>query len=174
MSLNTTAATWVTGTVVTAAQLNLEVRDAINGIQAAWSTYTPALTASTANPTLGTGATQLGRYWQVGKSITCHGKIVFGASGSAAGTGTYQIRLPVAANIAAWNDRRIGLATILDVSTGNQATPFANLDPASGGFFTMAYLTALPASNAILVAAAAPWAWAAGDTLWWAVTYEAA
>jgi len=146
--------------------------DGVN-VSGAWQTYVPALTASTSNPTLGAGPVQLGRYSQVGKTITCQGKIVFGA-GSTAGTGTYRIGLPVPANIAAWNDRRIGQATIYQSSSGNQAMTFAALDPAGGGFFTLAYLTALPASNAISVASAAPWAWAAGDSLWWSVTYETA
>ena len=44
MSLNTTAATWVSGSVVTAAQMNTEIRDAVNGLQAAWTAYTPTTT----------------------------------------------------------------------------------------------------------------------------------
>jgi len=139
-----------------------------------WTAYTPALTASGTNPTLGTAAVQLGRYRESSGLVLCQGKIVFGSAGVAAGAGNYRVGLPVPANIAAWADRRIGHATIYQVSSGNQAEPFATLDAAGGGFFTLAYLTALPASNAIPVGAAAPWAWAVGDTLWWNVAYEPA
>lgn len=65
MSLNTTPRTWVSGEVVTAAHMNAEVRDALTGIQAAWTEYTPTLT----NITLGNG-TMTARYWRVGKTIT--------------------------------------------------------------------------------------------------------
>ena len=37
MSLNTTPATYTSGQTLTAAIMNAEVRDAISGLQAAWS-----------------------------------------------------------------------------------------------------------------------------------------
>lgn len=94
MSLNSTAATWVTGTVVTAAQLNLEVRDAINGIQAAWTAYTPAWTGTTTNPVIGNGAIT-GAYLQIGKHIDVWAKVVCGST-TTFGSGGYRLSLPVA------------------------------------------------------------------------------
>lgn len=95
MSLNTTPRTWVAGEIVTATEMNTEIRDALTGIQAAWASYTPALTAATTNPTLGTGSQQTGAYLQIGKTLLVQGRIGFGASGAAPGSGRYAISLPI-------------------------------------------------------------------------------
>jgi hypothetical protein len=93
MSLNTTARTWVAGEKPPASTWNTEIRDAINGIQAAWTTYTPTWTASTTNPTLGNG-TLSGRYLQIGKRIEFSIQITWGST-TTAGTGTWAFSLPV-------------------------------------------------------------------------------
>lgn len=96
MSLNTTPATWVTGTVVTAAQLNLEVRDALTGIQAAFTAFTPAWTASTTNPTIGNGTIAC-RYQRYGKTIpSCEFYLLLGST-TTVGSGNYSLSIPVAA-----------------------------------------------------------------------------
>lgn len=59
-----------------------------------WATYTPTLTATGTNPTLGTGPTQLGRWTKEGTLATVAIYIALGSSGSAAGTGIYEISLP--------------------------------------------------------------------------------
>jgi hypothetical protein len=58
-------------------------------------TYTPTLTASTTNPTLGSSGIAEGRYtlWN-GKWCTIRGTIRFGTSGANAGSGQYLIALP--------------------------------------------------------------------------------
>jgi len=58
------------------------------------STYTPTLTATTTNPTLGSGAVRLGRYFQVQNQAWLSVQIWVASSGYAAGTGTYEIDLP--------------------------------------------------------------------------------
>ncbi len=122
MGLNTTAATAVSGTTLTAAFWNTEVRDAVNGIQAAWVSYTPALTATTTNPTLGTGSTTNGSYLQIGKDVTGSAEIVWGTAGVAAGTGNYNISLPVAmVASAATAGRFIGQGVIFDSSAAAAA-----------------------------------------------------
>lgn len=63
--------------------------------------YTPVLTATTTNPTLGTGATQTGWYVQNGDLIVGEAYIKFGTSGVNAGAGDYRISLPVAAHASA-------------------------------------------------------------------------
>jgi len=68
--------------------------NALNGTSV-FSDYTPALTATTTNPTLGTGSTAVGRYKQNGKDVSGWATIKFGSGGSA-GSGTYEISLPVA------------------------------------------------------------------------------
>lgn len=60
----------------------------------AWGTYTPALDATTTPPTLGTGSTQFGRWFREGTHATVAIFLRFGSSGSAPGTGIYEISLP--------------------------------------------------------------------------------
>jgi hypothetical protein len=74
------------GDVLTAADLN-----AIG----TWTDYTPALTAST-DPTLGTGSITYGRYVQLNDLVIGTAYFVFG-SGASAGSGNYNVSLPVAA-----------------------------------------------------------------------------
>lgn len=66
----------------------------------AWVAYTPVLTASTTNPTLGTGSSAVGRYRQFGKTVLCRGEFRFGTSGISAGSGQYSMSLPVPGNFA--------------------------------------------------------------------------
>ena len=65
------------------------------------ATYTPTLTATTTNPTLGSGGSASGRYTMYGgKFVTCRGTIAFGTSGTNAGSGQYLIALPFSASSA--------------------------------------------------------------------------
>lgn len=57
--------------------------------------YTPALTATTTDPTLGTGSVATGRYFQFGKFVIANFAIKFGTSGTNAGSGAYRVSLPV-------------------------------------------------------------------------------
>ena len=83
-----------TGYKVTAANWN-EIVNNINQMDT-WTAFTPALEASTTNPTLGSGSSAVGRYWVVG-SATAGGlcvaqvKITFGSSGVNEGSGNYRI-----------------------------------------------------------------------------------
>lgn len=86
------------GETVTAAELNAEIRDALTNLQSAWTSYTPALTASTTNPTLGTGSSVGGAYQQFGKTVFGTANVTFGTSGVVVGSGRYAISLPVAAS----------------------------------------------------------------------------
>lgn len=60
-----------------------------------FAAYTPALTATTTNPTLGTASVQSGRYFQIGKFVIANFAIKFGTAGAVAGSGAYRISLPV-------------------------------------------------------------------------------
>jgi len=93
--VSTTPRTWVVGEVVTAAQLNTEIRDQFNDLFAAWATYTPTWTATTTNPTLGNG-TLNGRYKQIGKTVHLAIELTFGST-TTPGTGTYAFALPATA-----------------------------------------------------------------------------
>jgi hypothetical protein len=80
---------FVAGNVLTAAQLN--------GI-GEWTSYTPVLTATTTNPTLGTGSSATGAYARVQNLIVYNFQILFGSSGVVAGVGNYKVSLPVTSN----------------------------------------------------------------------------
>jgi hypothetical protein len=107
------ATQWTAGTtsgqVLTAATLNT--------IGAVAETYTPALTAVTVNPTLGTGSFQDGRYQLLQKRAFVEGAIFFGSSGAAAGTGAYRISVPSAVSIKS-NNSPIGYGLFYDSSAG--------------------------------------------------------
>lgn len=61
----------------------------------AWDTsHVPTLTATGTNPTIGTGPTLLCRWTKEGTLATVAYYVAFGTSGSAAGTGTYELDLP--------------------------------------------------------------------------------
>jgi hypothetical protein len=67
----------------------------------AWTTYTPAITGSVSNPTLGSGSQQLGRSTQLGKVLIANFNIAVGGAGYTNGSGIVRISLPANAN-AAW------------------------------------------------------------------------
>lgn len=157
----TSPRTWVAGEVVTAANMNTHVRDNMNalGLKTAW---VPVLTATTTNPTLGTGGSQGGNYRASGGWCEVEGFVAFGTSGVAAGTGNYLLSVPVAPNPAGAGTP-LGQCRILDSSATaigiahllfNTSTTVAIVMPSSttvGGFGT--------------VGAASPMVWAASDRL---------
>lgn len=93
----TTPRTWVAGEVVTAAILNTHIRDNLNAIGAAWTSYTPTWVASTTNPTVGNG-TLTGAYMQAGKYVAFRIYIVFGST-TTRGSGEYRFGYPVTAAV---------------------------------------------------------------------------
>ena len=61
----------------------------------AYTAYTPTLTATVTNPTLGSGSSAVGYYKRVGRWVDGYAVITFGSSGVAAGSGYYGLLLPV-------------------------------------------------------------------------------
>jgi hypothetical protein len=169
MSLNTTPRTWAAGEVVTAAEMNTEVRDAITGIQAAWTAYTPTLTATTTSPTLGTGSSATGAYLQIGKLFFVRGVIVFGTSGVVAGSGNYRVSMPTSLSTG-YNAWRVayGQAILEDSSASSRVVRFL-MAPSSG-----ASVAALIDVAGAQVTDAVPWVWAASDAISWSATFQAA
>lgn len=93
--MTTTPRTWVVGEVVSAAEMNAEIRDQWNDVLAAWTSYTPTWTAATTNPAIGNG-TITGRYKQIGKLCTASFQLSAGST-TTFGAGAYTIGLPVIA-----------------------------------------------------------------------------
>lgn len=152
------------GQVLTAATMN--------SIGAAWETWTPALTASTTSPTLGTGSTVAGKYTRINKLVVANFSITFGTSGVAAGTGTYRISVPInSVGTQVFQQNELGSVLIRDASTQNTMMCHAYFDNVA--YFILAY----PGTYGGILANvtnAAPWTWAASDTLSGQIIYEAA
>ena len=145
----------------------------------AYDAYTPTLTASTTNPTLGTGSSATGYYKRLGHRVEGYCSIQFGSAGVAAGTGYYGLLLPVE---PVNRTMAIGIGYLVDnsdnvrflVASAAISTPLwaANTskaiivvsNAAGAGFFT----------GANPVGAAAPWTWAENDQLLVTFSYEAA
>jgi hypothetical protein len=128
--------------------------------------YTPTLTAATTNPTLGSGSVQAGEYVQTGRTVHGFAQVSFGTSGTAAGSGTYYVSLPV----AAWSTTiTIGSGFMQDQDTGarKMCIPFTDTSTRVQIFYEAA-------SGFPSVSNSAPWTWAAQDSIWFNFTYRAA
>lgn len=122
--------------------------------------FVPQLTATTTNPTLGTGATQTGHYRRFGDWVDGFALFIFG-TGATAGSGEYRVSLPIASN--APQHTPLGGVWIFD----NSAT----------SFLVAACSTITSNSGRIIVEAgsavtnALPWTWAVTDHILYRFAY---
>lgn len=130
-----------------------------------WSTYTPVLTATSSNPTLGTGSVQQGRYIRYGRMVHVNAIIKFGTSGVNVGSGFYEVSLPVAARTQAFG-RRTGSAYLFDSAN----------DYRDGGCFINVNVgdKARLSMNGTVVTPTTPMSFGTADELGITITYEAA
>lgn len=135
--------------------------------EVAWTAWTPALTATTTNPTLGSGSQAVGRYIVRGKTVTGYGRITFGTSGVAAGSGQYLLSVPVSPLIDTVMPVH-GVATVYDSSAAlfRLGAVYNNS--------TTTLRIAYDNSTNLVIGDAAPWVWAASDAIFWEFTYELA
>jgi hypothetical protein len=157
--------TWVASEVVTAAIMNTHIRDNMLSLGAAWAAYTPVLTATTTNPTLGNG-TLVGAFIQPGGGKTTDFRIVLTiGSTTTVGSGTYLFTLPVTPVTSA----RIPVAQVIAFDTSAAATK-------NGGAYWVSGSSAIAAKmdGDTQLNNASPFAWAAGDTICAVGTLEAA
>ena len=156
------ATQWTAGTTsgqaLTAATLNT--------IGAAWETWTPALTASVANPNLGTTGSSTGRYARINKTIFGNAVFTFNGAGIAAGTGFYFCSLPFTAQGAGLT---AGSLIAIDVSTFASTVNICQTD-------TVNRLIGVGTGGGGLAASlqATTYPWAAGDFIRINFCYEAA
>lgn len=134
-----------------------------------WANYTPALTATTTNPTLGAGSAVAGR-WQRGPNglITAAVYIQFGTSGTNAGSGNYRVSVPV--NIDS------GVDGSVDVGGGTIAT---NVGGATGAVTVRcqratATTVRMLATASGQIAHNVPHAWGANNTIRLLLNFEEA
>jgi len=139
----------------------------MNSIGAAWETWTPALTASTTNPTLGTGSSATGRYGRIQKTVYGQGQITFGTSGTNNGAGFYFVSIPITAQAAG---SICGTYQAYDNSTATIDQGLLIMDTTS----RMAlYRNGTPGS-VFLISGTVPWVWGASDFIRVQFQYEAA
>jgi hypothetical protein len=166
VSLVSTPRTWVAGEVVTALEMNTEIRDPLTGIQAAWTAWTPTFSSGL---TVGNG-TLTGSYLQVGKKVTCRMSFTFGSTSAVTAP---RLQFPVAINSTyAVNHALAGSAFFFDTSaTGRFAgLPMVN-DTTTSSVGAIYFLNVASGGG---VAAAVPMTWATGDLLTCSFVYEAA
>jgi hypothetical protein len=157
----TPPSTWAAGAVLTAAQLNQQVRDNMKAIGDPWTTYTTFWTGSTTNPTLGNG-TLSARYMQAGKLVHFSIEVLFG-SATTAGDGAYQLQLPVAAAATNYPVGHVAARTSAGTRYGGLVWPQ-----------TTTMLRGLMFTTDSLLSHAVPVAWTSGDRFNITGTYEAA
>ncbi|MFI8962043.1 hypothetical protein ACIGO8_08000 [Streptomyces sp. NPDC053493] len=158
--------TWVVGEVVTAATMNQEIRDQLNSMFAAWTSYTPTWTASTTNPVLGNGSLT-GVYMKVGR--TCHVQVELSCGTTTTyGSGNWSLGLPFTSTNS--GGLRIGVAQASgsiraagQVTVNTSASTFGLWFPATGSV-----------SNLSAATATVPYTWASTNFLRCSFTYETA
>lgn len=138
-----------------------------DGGGSAWTPYTPVLTAVSSNPVLGTGATAQGRYVREGRRVTVQVNIRFGTSGVSAGSGFYEISLPVLARSVNPGFLAIGTAYGRDNPAANFADGQAFIPTGVNNKVRISIDSAVIANNI-------PWTWSVNDELGFTGVYEAA
>jgi hypothetical protein len=154
VALNTTFV--ASTTVITAAHMN--------GIQAAWDTYTPTWAASGTAVALGNG-TLTGKWIRLGKTVHYRIQLTMGST-TTFGTGTYSFVLPTAAHADYTANMHMGNGLALDSS----GAVFNNL---TAGWLSSTTVFVLGTANTS-IGQTVPWTWAVSDKISIAGTYEAA
>ena len=169
MPYPTTPRTWVAGDVLTAGQLNAELRDALLGAfplgppDAVWTAWTPTLT----NLTLGNG-TMAAAYTRTGRTVHYRFKFTLGSTST---VGTNPIfTVPVNMAGAYGGDDPVGDGSIRDASAGITW----RIQPWWASASTLYLLHYAAAGTAAVITATAPFTWATGDVIRASGSYEAA
>lgn len=157
----TSPSTWVAGAVLTAAQLNQQLRDNLKAIGDPWQSYTPTLTGWT----LGNG-TLTGYYMQAGKLVW--GKVFLTLGSTSSPSGNLVISLPVTkvADDGVFTSLQ-GTAVLFDTSASARAV----YSTVHNSITTARFVSS---ASATPVDATTPWTWANGDKLNATFMYEAA
>jgi len=137
----------------------------------AWNAYTPALTGSLSNPTLGTGAVVEGRWTRSGREVVGYADIRYGTSGIGVGGGNYRISLPVAPRSGAVTDVVVAQGFVRDVSgtAGQQRIPCVGFSISGSQYFEF-----VESYGKNQVTSVSPFGWAVSDEMHFQFAYEAA
>jgi hypothetical protein len=124
MAYPATPKTWVAGDVLTAAQLNAELRDALLATfplgppDAAWTSYTPTLTQSGAV----TKTVTYAKYTKIGRLVICNVQLV--CTGAGTGAAVVAVGLPPYVPVQT-GLMPIGTFTIRDISAAASYVAYA-------------------------------------------------
>lgn len=132
--------------------------------------FTPQLTATVTNPTLGAGATQIGEYSIMGSTVHATAQIIFGSPMSN-GSGEYRVSLPVTAATAGFSNKLIGHGRCYE-SGGNTDTP-VQLYLVSGTTASLTFPALWPNATLTAVSSTQPFTWLGSDRIDYQVTYQA-
>lgn len=139
--------------------------------------YTPTLTGSVTNPTLGTGSSTSGKWCRIGDFVFATGDIRFGTAGTAAGSGNYQISLPFRAatpNKVTTDSVEGHWRATTAIAGGTSWNTNDILIQAGASIMTAKYSATYPTGADTFVTATTPYAWAANHRISFTVMYEAA
>ncbi|MFA5052984.1 MAG: hypothetical protein WC565_02930 [Parcubacteria group bacterium] len=132
-----------------------------------YASYTPALTASVTNPTLGDGAFVAGRRVVIGKHVNGSATITFGTTGADPGSGNYYVSLPVTGVGTGAAIAIVGHGWLFDSSTSTSKLVEC--------YYASVNRVVLRIDSATSpVTHANPWTWAVSDRIWLSFSYEAA
>ena len=150
--------TWVPNTVLTATQLNAEVRDNFKAIGDVSESYTPEWTASTTNPDIGNG-TLAGGYKVAGKRLWIWIRITMGST-TTYGSGTQLVSLPTGLTLA--TGRWMLHGTARDATDGS---PYPLFGLGAGTTFVLRTLPGTAGNSLSGVNGSTPFAFADGDDI---------
>jgi hypothetical protein len=138
--------------------------------------YTPELTASVTNPTLGTGGSISGRYIEIFDFIFTWGEFRFGTSGHNQGSGTFEITLPFpAASVASPSQAsgagpQLGTSRLWDNSSGSTRTSHSvQLRSSTKIMFSVKYDSG---AGGRALGSGIPFAWDVSDGMNWCAKYK--
>lgn len=142
----------------------------IGGQLGAWSNYTPEVTGSVSDPTLGSGSSKSGAYTRIGDTVMGRALVNVGTTGFVNGSGILRVTLPEAAVHAEANEV-IGAGWIFDSSAGSFWFGVVELDTSGSRAF---FRVTNDASSAVQATFTAPFTWGQGDILSLNFTYRGA
>lgn len=137
----------------------------------AWQTYTPVITGSVTNPTIGAGAAPVGRYTVIGKTCMVRAYVDLGGAGFAAGSGNYSISVPIAA--AAVAPRMVGFIHVFNTGSTISGPLYAYM-VGGASVVTGSYPAAWPFGAATIWGAGAPMTLAINGNIDLFAVYETA
>lgn len=166
----TTPSTWVSGAILTAAQLNTQLRDNMNAIGDPWTAYTPTWT----NLTVG-NATQNSAYIAAGKLHIIRINLLWGSTTSISGIPEFTLPNSVSVNANYHATFVFGVGSLMDASAGlDYQSPIMRSSSTAARMRFLTVATSGTYAAADQVSATIPFTWTTSDRLSCTVVFEAA